>query len=443
MSVFVCAAVIVAIVSKEAVAFMGLFEAKPTKIEMEKVDALFKNYSRAPDVNAAVAALPTVKKLNRTNRSGVSPSVGFYFGAVKSSLVTHRAEWEAAKRSGGKEIACAINAALTGKTIDDLVPKKMEDYAPGILDLLWGYFLATGAAEVPRRVIQRGGMKVPDEPGVVDLTARAAQWSSVSLAKDHPTVLSELEAFALNADEKDVRNFFGPALGDAECAVLSPVAIARIVSCGVAEKTGSTEDELHKAFPKANEVVPSVREVSLADVLPSIAGTNNVDVVAAARRQIGVTVGYDPAYVRLAYPGGDVPRVSGVCTDVIIRALRDARRVDLQKRVHEDMKANFAKYPQNWGLKRTDPNIDHRRVPNLQCYFKRKGWSLKVTKTPFDYEPGDFVTVTVGGRLPHIMIVSDKKASDGTPLVIHNIGAGTKEENCLFTYPMTGHYRMK
>ena len=168
----------------------------------------------------------------------------------------------------------------------------------------------------------------------------------------------------------------------------------------------------------------------------ALAGTNNVDIVAAARKQIGVTTSYDPAYRRLAYPNGDVPRSNGVCTDVVIRALRDARKVDLQKLVHEDMKANFAKYPQQWGLKKPDSNIDHRRVPNLQCYFKRKGWSLKTTKTASDYAPGDFVTVTVGGRLPHIMIVSDKKAADGTPLVIHNIGSGTKEEACLFTYPI-------
>jgi uncharacterized protein YijF (DUF1287 family) len=174
----------------------------------------------------------------------------------------------------------------------------------------------------------------------------------------------------------------------------------------------------------------------------AMAGTNNVDIVAAARKQIGVTVGYDPAYRRLAYPNGDVPRTSGVCTDVIIRALRDARKVDLQKLVHEDMKGSFAKYPQNWGLKKPDANIDHRRVPNLQCYFKRKGWSLKATKKASDYEPGDIVTVKVGGRLPHIMIVSDRKASDGTPLVIHNIGSGTKEEDVLFAYPLTGHYRI-
>ena len=174
----------------------------------------------------------------------------------------------------------------------------------------------------------------------------------------------------------------------------------------------------------------------------AMAGTNNVDIVAAARKQIGVTVGYDPAYRRLAYPGGDVPRSSGVCTDVVIRALRDARKVDLQKLVHEDMKANFAKYPQNWELKKPDANIDHRRVPNLQCYFKRNGWSLKATKAASDYEPGDIVTVMVDGKLPHIMIVSDRKSAAGVPLAIHNIGSGTQEEDVLFAYPLTGHYRI-
>ena len=169
----------------------------------------------------------------------------------------------------------------------------------------------------------------------------------------------------------------------------------------------------------------------------------NQDLVTAARQQIGVTTSYRPAYVRLAYPNGDVPRTEGVCVDVVIRALRDARKVDLQKLIHEDMKANFARYPKNWGLKKTDPNIDHRRVPNQQCYFKRRGWSLAVTKEPADYQPGDFVTCTVAGRLPHIMIVSDRKTKTGTPLVIHNIGSGTQEENALFTYPLTGHYRIK
>lgn len=173
-----------------------------------------------------------------------------------------------------------------------------------------------------------------------------------------------------------------------------------------------------------------------------ISAPGETDVVVAARRQIGVTVGYDPAYRKIAYPNGDVPRESGVCTDVIIRALRDARKIDLQKLVHEDMKTSFSKYPQMWGLKAPDANIDHRRVPNLQCYFKRKGYALPVSKNAADYKPGDIVTVMVGGKLPHIMIVSDKKTAAGVPLAIHNIGSGTQEEDVLFAYPLTGHYRI-
>ena len=171
--------------------------------------------------------------------------------------------------------------------------------------------------------------------------------------------------------------------------------------------------------------------------------TNNLALVSAARPQIGVTVRYVPSYQKLAYPNGDVPREQGVRVDVVIRAMRDAKRGDLQQLVHEDMKAHFDAYPKNWGLKTTDRNIDHRRVPNLQCFFKRKGWALSVTKKASDYQPGDFVTCLVAGRLPHIMVVSDRKATDGTPLVIHNIGSGTQEENSLFVYPLTGHFRIK
>lgn len=165
---------------------------------------------------------------------------------------------------------------------------------------------------------------------------------------------------------------------------------------------------------------------------------------ALARQQIGVTVEYDPAYVSLKYPGGDVPQDRGVCTDVVIRAMRQLN-FDLQKEVHEDMKKNFSAYPshKNWGLKRPDKNIDHRRVPNLQTFFKRKGWSLPVSQNPVDYQPGDIVTCLLGGTLPHIMIVSDRKNEDGVPLIIHNIGAGTQEGDDLFTYELTGHYRPK
>lgn len=161
---------------------------------------------------------------------------------------------------------------------------------------------------------------------------------------------------------------------------------------------------------------------------------------AAARCQIGVTTTYDPEYVQLTYPGGDVPQDRGVCTDVVIRALRQLG-LDLQKAVHEDMAAHFSAYPKNWGLTRPDKNIDHRRVPNLQTYFTRRGWSIPISRNPQDYLPGDLVTCLVAGKLPHICIVSDRKAADGTPLIIHNIGAGTQEEEGLFFYPLTGHYR--
>lgn len=185
-----------------------------------------------------------------------------------------------------------------------------------------------------------------------------------------------------------------------------------------------------------------LRALLLCLVLPLQAGTGQ-KIVEAARSQIGVTTSYDPAYVVLDYPGGDPPADRGVCTDVVIRALRKGLDEDLQKLLHEDMRGHFAAYPGNWGLKRPDKNIDHRRVPNLRTWFKRRGFTVKVSERAGDYLPGDLVTCTVPPHLPHIMIVSDRKSADGTPLVIHNIGRGVREEDVLFTYPHTGHYRWK
>jgi uncharacterized protein YijF (DUF1287 family) len=166
------------------------------------------------------------------------------------------------------------------------------------------------------------------------------------------------------------------------------------------------------------------------------------DFVAAARRQIGQTLHYDPSYQHIGYPNGDVPRDRGVCTDVVIRALRRAYAYDLQRRVHEDMRQNFARYPQLWGLTRPDRNIDHRRVPNLRTFFKRQGWALPLSRDVARFQTGDIVTCIVPPHLPHIMIVSDRRGPDDTPLVIHNIGAGTREENRLFEFKLTGHYRL-
>lgn len=163
-------------------------------------------------------------------------------------------------------------------------------------------------------------------------------------------------------------------------------------------------------------------------------------IVEAGLEQTDYTFYYDPSYTRINYPGGDVPRERGVCTDVIIRAFRKVG-VDLQKEVHEDMKRNFSVYPKKWGLKAPDPNIDHRRVPNLRTYFERKGKALRVTSDPQDYLPGDVVTWDLGG-LPHIgMVTNIWSDSAENFLVVHNVGRGVKVEDILFAWRITGHYR--
>ena len=164
--------------------------------------------------------------------------------------------------------------------------------------------------------------------------------------------------------------------------------------------------------------------------------------LAAAKDQIEKTLVYDPQYTVLAYPGGDVPIERGVCSDVIIRAFRSVS-FDLQMAVHEDMQRAWSAYPKLWGLRKPDPNIDHRRVPNLMTFLKRRGKNLPVSKTAADYLPGDLVTCTVPPHLPHIMIVSDQISPlDPTRrLIIHNIGQGARAEDRLFEFPITGHYR--
>ena len=161
----------------------------------------------------------------------------------------------------------------------------------------------------------------------------------------------------------------------------------------------------------------------------------------AALSIIDPDVIYTPAYVGIKYPNGDVPAKTGVCTDVIIRAYRKLG-IDLQKEVHEDMKANFVLYPKTWGLKSTDKNIDHRRVPNLEVFFGRKGEKLKVTQNASEYETGDLVTWMINGKMPHIGIVTHKKSADEKRnLIVHNVGGGQVLEDCLFSWEIVGHFR--
>lgn len=161
----------------------------------------------------------------------------------------------------------------------------------------------------------------------------------------------------------------------------------------------------------------------------------------AAVSIIDKDVKYTPEYVTIPYPNGDVPAKTGVCTDVVIRAYRKLG-IDLQKEVHQDMKKRFAEYPKIWGLKKPDKNIDHRRVPNLQTFFKKHGTELAISQNATDYKPGDIVTWMLPGNLPHIGIVSPLLSKDQKRyLIIHNIGGGQVAEDVLFSYKITGHYR--
>ncbi|WP_420320655.1 DUF1287 domain-containing protein [Flagellimonas sp.] len=167
------------------------------------------------------------------------------------------------------------------------------------------------------------------------------------------------------------------------------------------------------------------------------------DLVDAALKLTQQQVTYDGSYFSIPYPNGDVPKGKGVCTDVVIRAYRKLG-IDLQKEVHEDMKANFRAYPNLWGLSRTDTNIDHRRVPNLMIYFKRQGAEKPITDNAKDYLPGDVVCWNLGGAITHIGIVVDKKSRDGKRhLIVHNIGRGQVIEDILFDFKIIGHYTYK
>jgi uncharacterized protein len=145
----------------------------------------------------------------------------------------------------------------------------------------------------------------------------------------------------------------------------------------------------------------------------------------------------------LSYPNGDVPIATGVCADVVVRAFRGAG-VDLQKEVHEDMKRAFAKYPNKWGAKGTDANIDHRRVPNLMTWFARQQKSLPVSDQAEAYQPGDVVAWELNqatGQL-HIGLVSDVKVTGANHFaIVHNISSGAQLADVLFAWKIIGHYR--
>ena len=186
---------------------------------------------------------------------------------------------------------------------------------------------------------------------------------------------------------------------------------------------------------------PAVPPNATVKPLPDNAPPQLKQMLDGAIAQAGVTTGYDPAYVALDYPGGDVPEKTGVCSDVVVRAFRKAG-IDLQKEVHEDMKAARSEYPTKWGAIDPDSNIDHRRVLNLMTYFARRGKSLPISNEATDYQPGDIVAWELSRGMDHVGIVTNMLSDSGDRyLIVHNIGAGTRIEDVLFDWTIKGHYR--
>ncbi len=210
------------------------------------------------------------------------------------------------------------------------------------------------------------------------------------------------------------------------------VIVVVVFSCkGQVEKTSESQDSGIVSIEVTQDPLQDSIEVPLS-YMDSLAW--------AAESITHDKIQYDPSYFAIPYPNGDVPEGKGVCTDVVIRTYRKMG-VDLQKEVHEDMKSHFSKYPNIWGLSKTDTNIDHRRVPNLMKFFERKGASLSITQNPEEYKAGDVVAWRLPNNLTHIGVVSLQNSSNGIPLMVHNIGAGQVIENCLLDWEIIGHYR--
>lgn len=224
------------------------------------------------------------------------------------------------------------------------------------------------------------------------------------------------------------------------------VALVAASGCGASQGSdagnpAARRESARESSAQSANAQSGAAEGTRAEVVSS--GSPVLDrLVEAALERTTHVVRYDPTYFRIPYPGGDVPEEVGVCTDEVVRSYRKIG-IDLQREVHEDMRANFRLYPRNWGLRRPDTNIDHRRVPNLMVFFSRKGQSLPVTARAEDFRPGDIVTWDLGGGLTHIgIVVGVRSASDPARFqIVHNIGAGPKMEDVLFNWKVTGHYR--
>jgi uncharacterized protein YijF (DUF1287 family) len=210
-----------------------------------------------------------------------------------------------------------------------------------------------------------------------------------------------------------------------------------LATCGISLCIALVVCACQKKQPTQPAAQPAENSISAQSNLPAHVRT----IIETSRARMTLGEKYDPSYYSISYPGGDVPNDRGVCTDVIIRAYRHIG-IDLQQLIHKDMRNNFSAYPKLWGNKSTDTNIDHRRVPNIETFLNRENASLPVSTQASDYHAGDLVTWRLPGGLPHIGIVSDHLVPrSDRRLIIHNIGAGTTEDDILFTYSINGHFR--
>ena len=288
------------------------------------------------------------------------------------------------------------------------------------------------------------------------LAAAGAFTSHVTMAGAAPNGISNAPDY--KADYKTHHKTYGENLlssnrGIALRGAVPLGAFSHAVSSNVVSSNAVSS---HAVSPKkiAPITASSINLLSVASVSVDGAAENSAQDISAlnfgerieqaALKRTYLPIQYDPSYVALAYPGGDVAADRGVCTDVVIRTLR-TQGIDLQKWVHEDMRENFAAYPAIWGASAPDRNIDHRRAPNLETFFTRLGARLAESKDPTAYKPGDIVAWNLrgdAGFLPHIGVVTGLKGASGWPMVVHNIGAGPVLEDVLFAWPMTGRYRL-
>ena len=221
------------------------------------------------------------------------------------------------------------------------------------------------------------------------------------------------------------------------------IVVLFLLFCGCAPKNNTYIDsETIIDEPSFDDSL--VDDSFVADSFVADSSYQNIPLVNVLESLVDHSIIYDPAYVTIPYPNGDIDPKRGVCTDVVIRAYRKIE-IDLQKEVHEDMTAHFDQYPTRWGLRAPNANIDHRRVPNLMTFFSRHGTVLEITNNKNDYTPGNIVCWDLGGGILHIGIVTNVKQQgsfgSGAFMVLHNIGAGQRFEDCLFSWSIIGHYR--